>query len=231
MHLHKTIIISLGGSLIVPDAIDTAFLTDFKKLILAGIKKGDRFIIISGGGKTARTYQGAADKMGVLNREDLDWLGIHATRLNAHLLRTIFKTWADPVIVKDPTKKITSTKKIIIAAGFKPGWSTDYVATLIAKKTGAKTLINLSNIEYVCDKDPRHFPDAKKIEYISWREFRKLLPKKWDPGLNAPFDPIAAREAEKLGMEVAVISGKNLSEISKYIEGKEIIGTIVGREE
>lgn len=230
-HKQETVIISLGGSLIVPDAIDTVFLADFKKLILAGIKKGDRFIIITGGGKTCRRYQEAAKQVGPLKSDDLDWLGIHATRLNAHLLRTIFKTWADPVIVKDPTKKITSTKKIIIAAGWKPGWSTDYVATLIAKKTGAKTLINLSNIEYVCDKDPRHFPDAKKIECISWREFRKLLPKKWDPGLNAPFDPIAAREAETLGLSVAVISGAHLDSVAHYLAGKKFIGTHIVPEE
>src|SRR3989338_6735138 len=87
----ETVIISLGGSIIVPDKIDTGFIENFKKLILKHLRLGKRFFIVTGGGQTARIYQQGAKQVGRLTADDLDWLGIHASRLNGHLLRTIFK--------------------------------------------------------------------------------------------------------------------------------------------
>ncbi len=227
MSNEKTIIISVGGSLIVPDEIDAQWLSSFKNLIENFIKKGFKFIIICGGGKTARKYQQAAKDLGELKRDDLDWLGIHSTRLNAHLLRTIFKKHANPRVIKDPTKKLVFKEKILVAAGWKPGCSTDYDAVLFAKSLGSKKLVNLSNIEYVYDKDPKKFKDAKPIEKISWKSFRKIVGNKWDPGLNAPFDPIASRESEKLGLEVAIMNGKNLKNLENYLERKAFVGTVI----
>jgi len=77
----ETIVMSVGGSLIVPDAIDTGFLTNLKNFIVTETAKGRRFIIIAGGGRTARRYQDAAGVVSELNSDDLDWMGIHATRL------------------------------------------------------------------------------------------------------------------------------------------------------
>jgi len=50
---------------------------------------------------------------------------------------------------------------------------------------------------------------------------------KWDPGMNAPFDPIAAKEAQAIGLEVAIMNGKNLANLKKYFEGKSARGTTV----
>ena len=222
------IIVSVGGSLIVPDQIDTDFLTRFRKLILEKISQGFSFSIIAGGGKTARHYQDAAKEVrGDLPREDLDWLGIHSTRLNGHLLRTLFREEAARVLIKDPTKAKPTDDSVIVAAGWKPGWSTDYDAVLIAKELGAKRLVNLSNIDYVYDKDPKTHPEAQKIEKISWAEFRKLIPSEWDPGLSSPFDPVAAKEAETLGLEVAIINGARLEEFSNYLAGQPFVGTTI----
>lgn len=222
-----TVVISVGGSLIVPDSIDEKFLKNFKKVILKHTRRGTKFVIITGGGKTCRNYQNAANKVTKLTDNDLDWLGIHTTRLNAHLMRAIFYKEAHPVIVKNPKSNINANAKIIIAAGWKPGWSTDYDAVLIAKNIGATKVVNLSNINYVYTKDPKKHKSAKPIKEINWTDFRKLLPEKWDPGLNSPFDPIAAREAEKIGLEVAIINGKKLGEFEKYLSGKAFSGTII----
>lgn len=221
----KTIIISVGGSLIVPEDIDALWLKDFKKLLLELIEKGYRFVIITGGGKTARRYQNAAKEVTQLVNEDLDWIGIHSTRLNAHLIRTIFRDYAHPQIVKDPTKRVNFKEKLLVAAGWKPGFSTDYDAVLLAEQFKVKKLINLSNIDYVYNKDPRKFKDAEIIKEISWKDFRKIVGDKWDPGLNAPFDPIAAKESEKLKMEVVIMNGKNLDNIRNYLNNEKFIGT------
>ena len=97
----------------------------------------------------------------------------------------------------------------------------------MAKGLGAKKIVNLSNIDFVYTADPKKDPSAKPIEKISWAEFRKMIPAEWDPGLSSPFDPIAAREAEALGLEVVVMNGKKLGEFSNYLAGKPFKGTVI----
>ena len=223
----ERIVVSVGGSLIVPDQIDTDFLARFKTLILEKVQRGLTFSIIAGGGKTARRYQEAANAVTPLSRQDLDWIGIHATRLNAQLLRNIFVGYAHQQIVKNPTIDIEAEEPILIAAGWQPGCSTDYDAVLMAKNLGATRLVNLSNIDYVYTADPKKDPNAQKIERTTWADFRKLIPEEWDPGLSSPFDPVAAREAQAIGLEVAIINGAKLEEFSNYIDGKPFVGTVI----
>jgi uridylate kinase len=226
----STLVISVGGSLVVPNGgIDYLFLKDFKKLISKHIKKGWRFVIVVGGGGTARSYQEAARNVGDLNRDDLDWLGIHATRLNGHLMRTVFRDVAYPKMIKDPTRAPkTSKQNVLIAAGWKPGWSTDYVATRLAKRMEAEVVVNLSNIDYVYDKDPNKHEDAEVICDIDWKEFRKIVGNEWDPGMSAPFDPVASRLAHHSGIKVAVLNGKNIKNIDALLSGKNFVGTVIG---
>src|ERR1035437_7658558 len=121
----ERIVVSVGGSLIVPDGIDTDFLIRFKTLVLDKAQQAIAFSIIAGGGKTARRYQEAANVVTPLSRHDLDWIGIHATRLNAQLLRNIFVGYAHQQVIKNPTIDIEADEPVIIAAGWQPGCSTD----------------------------------------------------------------------------------------------------------
>ena len=223
----KTIIISLGGSIVAPDEIDINFLRDFKKLILKQVKLGKKFVIIVGGGKICRDYQSAAQKVSKLSTEQLDWIGIHSTHLNASLVREIFGDKAEAKIIKDLENLTVSKKPIIIGAGTKPGWSTDYDAVFLAKKYKAKTVANLSNIEYVYDKDPKKFRNAKPLKNISWQDFLKIIGKKWKAGMNAPFDPIASRLAKKIGLKAVFLKGTNLKNFEKFLKGEKFKGTVI----
>ena len=223
------IIISLGGSLIAPKTgIDVAFLKQFKSLISRRIAKGDRFVIICGGGSTARQYQLAARAVGQLTHEDIDWIGIHATRLNGHLMRAIFHRQSHPTIVKNPNAPPRFREPILIAAGWKPGWSTDYDAVLLASALGATTVINLSDVDYVYNADPRKDRNAKPVRRIDWKAFRKLVGNKWDPGLNAPFDPVASELAERIGLTVKMVRGRSVKDVERAIAGEPFKGTMIG---
>lgn len=224
--MDKTIIISLGGSLIVPEEVDINFLINFKKTIEKYISKNYKFIIYAGGGRIARKYQSAAAEISKIDNVDLDWIGIHATRLNAQLLRTIFKKESEAKVLDNPKKKIIFKKDILIASGWVPGWSTDYDAVLVAKNVKLKEIVNMSSIDFVYDKDPKKFSDAKPFKKLAWKEYRSIVGHKWTAGLNAPFDPVAAKEAEKLKLKV-VITGKNLKNFENYLEGKKFNGTII----
>ncbi|NCB20671.1 MAG: UMP kinase [Clostridia bacterium] len=223
-----TYIISVGGSLIVPaEGIDTKFLSDFSLFINKQVQQGNKFLIVAGGGVTARQYVKAANQVQKIPIEEQDWLGIHATRLNAHLLKTVLLDIAHPEIITNPEKNLISQSSVIIASGYRPGYSTDYVAVLLAKKYKTDIIINLSNIDQVYDQDPKKFSQAKKIKEISWTEFRKIIGYQWKPGLNTPFDPIASALAEKLKLKVVVINGKNIKNIENCLDGKKYIGSLI----
>lgn len=223
----ETVVISVGGSLIVPQEIDIDFLASLKDLIESEIKDGRHFVIIAGGGRTARKYQDAVRAVGELAPEDIDWIGIHATRLNGHLLRTAFREVAHPVMITNPDEILDVPKEtpLIIAAGYRPGASTDLRAVQIARHRGAQRLVNLSNIDYVYTADPKTDPAAKPILDITWRDFRKMIPADWDPGLSSPFDPVAARTAEAFQLEVTILNGAHLEELRKYLRGETFAGT------
>lgn len=229
MKKKKLIIIALGGSIIVPapGKIDTIFLKKFRKFILKFIKKGYKFIIIAGGGKVCRTYQAAASKIVKLPYEDQDWIGIHATRINAHLLRTIFRDKAYPIVLDNPHKPLKTQRSIIIAAGWRPGWSTDYIAVLLAKRFKAREIIDAGNIPFVFDRDINRYKKAKSIKKISWKDYQKLVGRTWIPGLPAPIDPIAAKLAKKLNIRAAVVKGTDLKNLRNVLGGKKFKGTII----
>jgi uridylate kinase len=223
----ETIVISLGGSLIIPDQIDIGFLRDFKELILSQIKKGKKFVIITGGGKVCRRYQEAAKEISEPGNDDLDWIGIASLKLNAELLRVIFSEYAHDRVVSNLSNGFSMERPIVIGSAYEPGHSTDWDAVLGAKHIGAKKIANLSNIDYVYDSDPKINPKAKKLEKISWDEYRNLIPKDWNPGLNSPFDPTAAKSAEEAGIEVVIMNGKPISNLEDYLNGKEFKGTVI----
>ncbi|MBI4137405.1 UMP kinase [Candidatus Roizmanbacteria bacterium] len=229
-HWKQSIILSLGGSLIVPNGgIDTAFLKAFNEFIRRHIEEGRRFFIITGGGGTCRTYQNGAKAVVDVPNEDLDWLGIHSTRLNAHLIRTIFRDIARPQIFESYGEKSDIGEyPVIVGSGWKPGWSSDYDSVMMGKFYGAKTIINMSNTDGVYTADPRKDPHAKRIDRIDWKEYRKMFGDTWTPGLSTPFDPIAAKLADEFGIRVITLEGKDLKNLENAILGKEFVGTTIG---
>jgi len=221
----EPIVISLGGSAFVKETIDAGFLENFSRIIEGLAKKGKVFVYV-GGGRTARAYQKALEKLGK-SEEDRDMIGIYATRFNAQLVRLAIGSVCEEQVIEDPTLPIRTKKRVVLAGGWKTGWSTDYDSVLLAENVGAKTVINLTNVDYVYDKDPRKFSDAKRFEKLSWAGYKKIIGGKWTPGLHTPFDPMAAKEAERAKLSVVILNGNNLENFERYLNGKEFIGTAI----
>lgn len=222
---------SVGGSLVVPSTgIDTDFLSKFNLFIRNKVADNPdmQFFIVVGGGTTTRHYQNAArEVINEVTNEDLDWLGIHATRVNAHLMRTIFRDIAHPVILDkyDIIRKVD--EPVVVASGWRPGWSTDYCATMVCEDYLVDTVLNLSNIEKVYDSDPKTNPDAKPIDNIKWDNFLKLVGEEWTPGMNVPFDPIASKKAKELELNVVIMKGNDFENLENYFSKKPFKGTTI----
>ncbi|MDR2900767.1 MAG: UMP kinase [Treponema sp.] len=223
-------VISLGGSIVAPDSVDEAFLKDFLALIGEMLTQNEkrRFIFVVGGGGPARNYQKAYKSICEKPVDnEADWIGVMATRLNAQLIKAIMGDWCTQDVVIDPTQTDPLVGRVLVAAGWKPGFSSDYDAVLLAERFNADKVINLSNIDKVYTDDPRKNPDAKPIDTISWADFRAMVGDEWVPGKNVPFDPIASKHASKIGIKVICAAGKDLPNLKKILNDDAFVGTTI----
>lgn len=229
----STKVLSVGGSIVAPEYPDTKFVSDFVLMVKDFLLKNpdDKLILVVGGGGPARIYQKAFREVTDTSENDgtdaADWIGIMATRLNAQFVKACFGELCKEAVVTDPTVAKDFTGRILLAAGWKPGFSTDNDAVLLAQKFNADTVVNLSNIEKVYTDDPRKNPEAKPLDEISWGDFRKMVGDEWIPGKNCPFDPIASKKAQELGLIVICAGGKNIENTRAILEGKPYTGTTI----
>jgi uridylate kinase len=226
-------VISLGGSIIAPDKVDAEFIKKFYSEIIRYLNKDvDRkLIFVTGGGGPARAYQSAYRKICSDADSDLqDWIGIMATRLNAQLVKGVFGSLCANDVVTDPTAPGSFDGRIMVAAGWKPGWSTDFDAVVLAERFGADTVINLSNISKVYTADPNIDPEATALDTMSWDELKTLVGDKWVPGKNVPFDPVATAKAAELKLTVITAAGRDIENLARLLENEEFTGTIIGPE-
>lgn len=230
--MSKTTVLSLGGSIIAPDKADSAFLKAFREAISAWLDQDRerRLILVCGGGAPARVYQEALREVRVDAPLDAqDWIGIRATHLNGELVRAVFSDYvADPLVTDPNAPEILFSGQILVAAGWKPGFSTDTDAVHLARRFGAKLVVNLSNIAKVYTDDPRKNSEAKPLDAISWHDFRAMVGDEWKPGLNMPFDPVASALAEESGMKVICAGGRDIANTLSILDGRPFTGTTIG---
>jgi len=141
------------------------------------------------------------------------------------LLRVALGKNVHPEIVENPERLLHIRDPIAIAAGFMPGYSTDTVAVRIAEEINAPRVIIAGRPAYVYDRDFMRYPNAKPIRSLTWAAYKKLIGKRWRPGMSAPVDPIAAQRASKFGIEVIVVRGNDLLNFGNVISHKPFKGT------
>jgi uridylate kinase len=227
-----TTVLSLGGSIVAPEGPDPAFLSSFMDLVREHLAAAPerRLILVVGGGGPARRWQSAYRESGGTpeNHDAQDWIGVMATRLNAQLVKALLGDLCPQEVVTDPTSLSIFMGRVLVAAGWKPGFSTDYDAVLLAERFGAGRILNLSNIAKVYTDDPRTNPAARPVDAISWADFRAIVGDEWSPGKNTPFDPVATRKAAELGLTVVCAAGRDLDNLRRILEGEGFVGTTIG---
>ena len=187
----KLFVISAGGSVFIKEDINTAKIKQFCELINKFNMQGYKFVVVIGGGKTARAYQEVIKEMGASNFE-LDTIGINATRLNAMLFLNGIRNAYPKVVDNLSELKIIINNYTPILGGMSEGQTTDAVAALAAEVLGGK-FINLSNVDGIYDSDPRVDSDAVLFEKLSFNDVNFLLrEKELVPGQNLFLDKQAA---------------------------------------
>jgi uridylate kinase len=85
----------------------------------------------------------------------------------------------------------------------------------------------LGKPDYVYTSNPDKNKFAKPIKKMNWKDYFKLIPKKWTPGMHAPIDPIAAKLAKKEKLPVIIASGKNFKNLKNILNNKNFKGTLI----
>ena len=228
-------VLSVGGSIVAPDKPDFDFLDKFSKAVRGWLSQDSsrKLIMVIGGGAPAREYQNSYRTVCDLckkniNNDEADWIGIMATRLNTQLVKAVFEDLCPNPVVYDPTTVDMFGGQILVAAGWKPGFSTDNDAIVLAERFSGNLVVNLSNIAKVYTDDPKKNPEARPIDSISWEDFIKIVGTEWVPGKNTPFDPIASQRAQKAGIKVICAAGKDIENLENILNGKDFKGTVIG---
>nr|QQK86947.1 uridylate kinase [Treponema sp.] len=228
-------VLSVGGSIVAPDKPDFDFLDKSSKAVRGWLSQDSsrKLIMVIGGGAPAREYQNSYRTVCDLckkniNNDEADWIGIMATRLNAQLVKAVFSDLCPNPVVYDPTAVDMFGGQVLVAAGWKPGFSTDNDAVLLAERFSGNLVVNLSNIAKVYTDDPKKNPEAKPIDKISWEDFIKIVGTEWVPRKNTPFDPIASQRAQKAGIKVICAAGKDIENLENILNGKDFKGTVIG---
>jgi len=221
----KSIVISIGGSVILTDDIDDSY---FKKLnlILKNLIKKYKIYIIVGGGKTSRAYINFGRKLG-FKEKTLDQFGIDITRINAKLLTYIIEN--SNTKIPETTSDAKKIKKpIVIMGGTTPGHSTDMVGAELAEKTKATKYIIVTNVDGVYDKDPNKYPDAKQIKEIKIDDLIEMFGTSWDQaGKNIVIDGPALKIIKKAKIPTLVLNGEKLIQLERAINNLIFKGTVI----
>ncbi len=218
----EDVVVSLGGSLVNPGGIDEPFLHNFSEMVNSLTVKY-RFVIVVGGGKLARDYIEIARKRGE-TEYNLDMLGIMATKINALLVKSFIK---GARYVSD-FRDITTGN--VVMGGTEPGHTTDAVSLLAAEMLGVKKVINATTVDGIYDRDPKIFKDAKLLESIGYDDLLKMFYlNSSGAGPNQVLDFLSIKIAERSGIEIRVINGRNIENFRKTIEGNDFMGTRVHR--
>ena len=227
--MKKVIVLSLGGSVIIPDKIDFTFLDRFKKTLQKHYKEW-KFVIVCGGGAIARRYIEALHKEGASERA-ISEAGMRATRMNAMFLIQFFGKEVNAHLPKDMHEvKHNLGKNSVVICGalrYASDETSDGTAAKLAHFLGT-SFVNITNVDGLYTKDPTSHKDAKFIPYESWNDFEKRVRKmKFKPGQHFVLDQQAASIIREYKIKTTIV-GKDLTNLDRYLLQKPFKGTTLG---
>ncbi len=226
----EVIVISLGGSLIIPKTPDYTFLNKFKETLKQNFKT-HKFVLVCGGGSVARNYIETLKKSGNTNKKALSLAGIRATRMNAKLVMQLFgEKYANdslPLSMKSVKSNLSKNSVVICGAlRYDPDSTSDGTASKLAKYLESK-FINLTDVLGLYTSDPKKDKNAKLIKEITWEEFDEIINKiKFNAGQHFVLDHKAAKIIKKNKITTYIL-GKDLKNLNNFLNNKKFIGTTI----
>ena len=223
----KRIVISLGGSVLVP-SLESHRVAEYAAVLKAIASRAEVYVVVGGGGE-ARRYIAAARKMGI-SEAYCDDLGIQVTRLNASLLIGALGDAAAPVIPEDyrAALALKSPGKILVMGGVTPAQTTDAVAAVLSEFVGADVMVNATAVDGIYSADPKKDPSATRYARLSPGELIDIILREpMAAGSNTVIDAVAARVVQRSGIPLIVLDGRDPENFKAAVLTGTYTGTLV----
>ncbi len=223
------VVISLGGSVLVPGEDDAVYIRTLADLLLR-LAEDRQLFLVAGGGRPARSYIEVGRDLG-LGERALDALGILVTRLNARLLIHALgpRAYPEPPEDYEEARDAGTSHDLVVMGGQRVGITTDAVAAELAEAVGARRMVNATNVDGVYTADPQHDPSAARLERMSYEDLLRIAGEPTGrAGPNVVVDPHAARVIRRARLEVCVVHGRDLASLEGAVTGGAFVGTRIG---
>lgn len=221
------LVLRIGGS-VVASPFDPALLSDYADLLVKLRHKGHVVVAVVGGGSLAREMIKIAEQMGLKEFEQ-DEVAISVSRLAAQLLvLRLGELGAGRVPVSiEEAAGLVEAGRIVVMGGLKPGMTTDAVAAMLAETIGADLLVKATDQDGIYTKDPKKYPDAKKLNVLSFDNLTQLFEKKeHEAGIHQVLDPEALRILKRRKIRTIVLNGFQPDNVLLAVKGEKI-GTLI----
>jgi len=233
---YKRVLLKLSGEQLAgryDSGIDAELGAWLANEISTVIKTGAQVVIMVGGGNYARGAQLAGHGIG---RVTADNIGMLATMMNAVALADIFNAHevsaraltnikadqvADQFTHRRAISDLGKGHVVIVAGGIgRPYLTTDTAAVSLGLELDCDVVLKATKVDGVYDKDPNKFPDAVKVEHMSFDEAVSN-------GAIAVMDKAAVGLAMEHQLQVIVFNALSEHNIARVVAGKAI-GTKIG---
>lgn len=221
------LILRIGGS-VVASPFNPALLQKYAELLKGLSKEGHESAVVVGGGALAREFIRIAKDLG-LPESVQDDVAISVSRLHARLfVEMLGEIGCGKVLVNiEEASRCFGRKRVAVMGGLRPGMTTDTVAALIAEKVDADLYVKATDQDGVYDRDPRIYPEAVKLERLSFSDLHNVLVKdKHIAGIHQILDPEAIKLLEKKKIKVVVLNGDEPKNVLAAVKGEKI-GTVI----
>ncbi len=223
----KTIVVSLGGSVLVP-SLDANSIRLYAAL-LQEMATRYRLFVVTGGGGEARRYIHAARLLGI-DEASADDLGILVTRLNASLIGGALGEAAYPRVAESyqEAREFAQSGKIVVMGGMIAGQTTDAVAAVLAEYVRASAVFNITSVDGIYSRDPRHYPTAERYTHLTPKQLLEVIGEcQLTAGSNTVFDIVAAKVIERSHIPLIVMDGRDPEMVRAAVMKGQFRGTVV----
>lgn len=221
--MKKDIVLKVGGSILYDHLLNVNFdlFKRIKKWYWDNKENFNRIVLVTGGGGLSRNIESKVSEY-IKNRDGIHDVAMSITQTNATILSSYLE---DPQVfvpktLGDAYEYLNDNEKgNMISGGLKIGWSTDMDAAIFADILHTERVYKISNVDFIYDKDPKEFFDAKPIRDMLWSEYFEMFSISPDqelvPNAHIPVDGKCSIFCNKKRISFHVTGGKLLYEIDE----------------